>query len=206
MRALRNLATLTLLVGATADADVAFEDYDYERWSQAVTGCDILASHGRDPGHVSPGVSQSGMDKPAAIAACQVAVANDPDNPRLNYLLGRAYGYSGRSEDAMPYRNKALAADYPQSTFTFGYLHLLGLGVPKDPCLTLEYWQRSAKYKRLAALVSLPRHYLRGDFDSCEVELSASTLTAYLTEARAQSSDYYVGLLIEDLEADLSAR
>jgi hypothetical protein len=30
------------------------------------------------------------MDKPAAIAACQQAVAADPDNPRLNYQLGRA--------------------------------------------------------------------------------------------------------------------
>jgi tetratricopeptide (TPR) repeat protein len=53
------------------------------------------------------------MDKPAAIAACQRAVAADPNNPRLNYLLGRAYGYSDRGEEAMPYRLKALEADYP---------------------------------------------------------------------------------------------
>lgn len=206
MTAVHRLMLSILFIGAPTYADVEFEDYDYSRWSQAVTGCDILASHGRDPGHVAPGVSQSGMDKPAAIAACQVAVANDPDNPRLNYLLGRAYGYSGRSADAMPYRRKALAADYPQSTFTFGYLHLLGLGVDQDPCKTLDYWQRSAKYKRLAALVSLPRHYLRGDFDRCDVTLSTDTLAAYLTEAKQQSSDYYVGLLIADLEAEMNGK
>ena len=108
-------------LGMSAQAEVKFIDYDYTRFSQDVTECDRLASHGRDPGHVAPAISSSGMDKPAAIAACQRAVAADPDNPRLNYQLGRAYGYSGRGEEAMPYRLKALEADYPQSLLVIGY-------------------------------------------------------------------------------------
>ena len=62
------------------------------------------------------------------------AVAADPENPRLNYQLGRAYGYSGMGEEAMPYRLKALEKDYPQSLFVIGYLYLLGRTIEQDTC------------------------------------------------------------------------
>ncbi|MEM9533224.1 MAG: hypothetical protein AAGA23_20050 [Pseudomonadota bacterium] len=199
------LAGLLLAVGLPPALSVEFADYDFSRYSQEVTRCDELASHGRDPGHVAPPVTQSGMDKEAAIAACQEAVAADPDNPRLNYQLGRAYGYSGRGEEAMPYRLKALEADYPQSTFVIGYLHLIGQTIEQDTCRALDLWQRSARHRRLAALVSLPRHYLRGDFAECEVSISADDLNAYLDEAGKQSSDYYVGMLIAELRDKVAA-
>lgn len=188
-----------LLATATASVAVEFEDYDYSRWSQSVTECDRLAAHGRDPGHVGAPVASDAMDKEAAIAACRDAVRQDPDNPRLNYQLGRAYGYSGRGDEAMPYRLKAIEADYPQSLFVIGYLHLIGQTIEQDTCRAMALWQRAARYRRLAALVALPRHYLRGDFDDCGVEISAAELRAYLEEARSVSDDYYVGMLVDDL-------
>ncbi|MEM1092408.1 MAG: hypothetical protein AAGI67_18620 [Pseudomonadota bacterium] len=194
----------TISFGLASAQAVEFEDYDFSRWSQEVTECDRLTSHGRDPGHVADPVSRSGMDKPAAIAACTKAVEADPENPRLNYQLGRAYGYSGRGEEAMPYRLKALSKDYPQSTFVIGYLYLLGQTIEQSTCKALDLWQRSARNRRLAALVSLPRHYLRGDFDECGVEITKADLTAYLDEAGKQSSDYYVGMLIEEIRQDLA--
>lgn len=178
---------------------IEFEDYDYSRWSQEVTGCDILAAHGRDPGHVADPVTRSGMDKKAAIAACQVAVKADPENPRLNYQLGRAYGYSSLGREAMPYRLKAIDADYPQSTFVIGYLYLIGQTIDQNTCKALELWQNSARYRRLAALIALPRHYLRGDFAECGVDISTDELRAYLGEAKKVSDDFYVGLLVEEL-------
>ncbi len=187
---------------AAAD-DVVFEDYDFGRWSQTITRCDELAAHGRDPGHVGTPVTSKTMDKPAAIKACREAVRNDPDNPRLNYQLARAYGYSGRGEEAMPFRLKAVEADYPQSLFVIGYLHLLGRTIEQDTCRALELWQRGARFRRLAALVSLPRHYLRGDFDKCNVTISEHTLRQYLEQAQELSDDYYVGMLIEELLAQL---
>jgi tetratricopeptide (TPR) repeat protein len=170
-----------------------------------VTECDRLAAHGRDPGHVAPPVSQSGMDKPAAIEACTAAVAADPENPRLNYQLGRAYGYSGMGDEAMPYRLKALEQDYPQSLFVIGYLYLLGLTIDQDTCKAQELWLRGAKYQRLAALVALPRHTMQGDFDECGVDIPVSDLRAYLERADELSSDYYVGMLIEELLEDVAA-
>ena len=73
-------------------------------------------------------------------------------------------------------------------------------------CGAIELWQRSARFRRLAALVSLPYHYLRGDFDDCGVELSEAELRAYLGEAKRLSGDYYVGLLVDELEAKLDVR
>ena len=197
---------LTCGLGVSAQAEVEFIDYDYARFSQEVTECDRLASHGRDPGHVAPAVSSSGMDKPAAIAACQQAVDADPDNPRLNYQLGRAYGYSGRGEEAMPYRLKALEADYPQSLFVIGYLYSIGRTIEPDICKTYGLWQRAARYRRLAALIALPRHSLRGDFEACGPAIPPEDLRAYLNEARAQSRDYYVGMLVDDLLAEVDER
>ena len=185
---------------------VEFEDYDFGRWSQAVTECDRLTAHGRDPGHVAPPVTRAEMDKDAAIEACLAALEADPGNPRLNYQLGRAYGYSGRGEEAMPYRLKALEADYPQSTFVIGYISLLGMTIDQDTCRALDLWLRSAKYRRLAALVSLPRHYLKGDFDGCGVDISNEDLRAYLEEAKKVSSDYYVGMLADELLEKVAAR
>lgn len=196
---------LTMIASATAWS-VEFEDYDFSRWSQEVTECDIQASHGRDPGHVADPVSSSTMDKPAAIAACQEAVAADPENPRLNYQLGRAYGYSNRGEEAMPYRLKAVEADYPQSLFVIGYLYYSGRTIEQNTCMAYELWQRGAHYKRLAALVSLPRHYMRGDFAECEGTISNDDLRAYLQQALAESGgDYYVGMLVADLLTELES-
>lgn len=201
---MRSLLLFGLAVSGAAVA-VEFEDYDYSRWSQAVTDCDNLAAHARDPGHVGSPVTSATMDKEAAIAACLEAVSADPDNPRLNYQLARAYGYSGRGEEAMPYRLRSLEADYPQSTFVIGYIKMLGQTIDPDTCGAFKLWTRSARYRRLAALVSLPYHYLRGDFDSCDVEISDAELRTYLEEAKRLSGDYYVGLLVEELLAKLDS-
>lgn len=190
--------SLGLFLHLSASA-VEFEDYDFSKWSQEVTTCDVLTSHGRDPGHVAAPVTRDTMDKAVAIEACKIALLSDPDNPRLNYQLGRAYGYSGMGEKAMPYRLKALAADYPQSTFVIGYLHLIGVTIEQNTCRALELWQKSARNRRLAALVALPRHYMRGDFDECGVSIPTSDLRAYLDEAKSQSSDFYVGMLVDEL-------
>ena len=196
---MRGFCTLAALLWCAAGSAVEFEDYDYNRFSQEVTECDRLASHGRDPGHVAPAVSSSGMDKAAAIAACHEALLKDPDNPRLNYQLGRAYGYSGRGEEAMPYRLRALEADYPQSLFVIGYLYSVGRTIEPDICKTYDLWQRAARYRRLAALVALPRQSLRGDFATCGSALTPSAMRAYLNEAKVLSNDYYVGMLVDDL-------
>lgn len=196
----------TLWCGSAHAGGGYFADYDFSRFSQEVTECDRLTSHGRDPGHVAPPITSATMDKEAAIKACHEAVAADPDNPRLNYQLGRAYGYSGRGAEAMPYRLKAIEAEYPQSMFVIGHLYRIGRTIEADHCKTVTMWRTAAKYQRLAALIALPRHYMRGEFSDCGVDISKVELQAYLEKAAEMSSDYYVNMLTEDLLAELATK
>ena len=136
-----------------------------------------------------------------------MAVDRDPENPRLNYQLGRTYGYSGRGEEAMPYRMKAVEQDYPQSLFVIGYLYFIGRTIEQDTCKAMELWIRGARYQRVAALVALPKHYMQGDFNDCGVTIPPEDLRAYLEQAKTVSSgDYYVGLLVDELLEELDAR
>lgn len=106
------LALSTMIAGAVGATEMP--KYDPTKYSQKVTGCDLLAGHPNDPHKVVVGLEKRDMDLPAAIAACKVAVERDPTNPRLNYQLGRALGYSGLGSQAGSYRQAALATGYPQ--------------------------------------------------------------------------------------------
>lgn len=203
MHLFTSLLALAALITCGATASRA-ADLPEPWWSQEITECDRQASHGLDPYHVAPGVSRSGMDFAQAQAACEAAVANDPENPRLNYLLGRVYGYSGQWEKAMPYRLKAVEHEYPQSLFVIGYLYFSGNTIDeRAPCKTVTMWRRAAELGRLAAQVALPRHYMRGDFDECGVDIPQDELAGYLEAAEAQADNYYAEMLIEDLKAQL---
>ncbi len=198
------LLAAVIAVSTTLNAGLASSETLEPWWSQEVTECDLQTSHGLDPFHVAPPVSRSTMDFEKAQAACEAAVKLDPENPRLNYQLGRVYGYSGQWEKAMPYRLKAVEAEYPQSLFVIGYLYLTGTTIDeKNPCKTVKMWRRGAQLGRLAAQVALPRHYVRGDFAACGVDIPKAELVGYLNDADAQTDDFYTSMLIEDLKAEV---
>lgn len=173
-------------------------------WSQEVTECDRQASHDDDPWHVSPGKERRDMNFETAIPACLEAVTKDPENPRLNYLMGRLYGYSGQWQKAMPYRMKAVDAKYPQSLFVIGWLYLSGDTIDeKNPCKTVVMWRESAKLERMAALVGLPHYYKLGAFKGCGVDIPAQEMVGYLdVAAKMTKGDFYQNLLIAELRAD----
>ncbi|MGE0580611.1 MAG: hypothetical protein AB7P31_00555 [Steroidobacteraceae bacterium] len=200
-----------LLVAATLAVAPAFADellkFDASKYSQAVTGCDLLAAHPDDPYKVAPGLQKPQMDLPAAIGACQAAVARDPANPRLNYQLGRVYGYSGLGEKAAPYRDAALAADYPQALFVYGFLHLDGENkATKDPCLAGELMRRSALYGRIAGQVGFPFWSLKGRFVGCAVKQDPREMLEFLEAADRQTTDFYRETAIELLQDRIKAQ
>ena len=176
--------------------------YSRAAFNRTPTECDRLAAHYDDPERVGEGVSRAGMDKPAAIEACRSAVADDPENPRLRYQLGRAYGYSGRHAEAMPHREAALRAGYPQSLFVMGYIRTTGWdGAPPDPCYGGELILRSARLGRMAGLVGFPHYALLGFFDDCDSypRYTQGDLLELLDRAEAATSNFYKTALIEQL-------
>jgi hypothetical protein len=170
-----------------------------------VTECDRLAAHPSDPDRVAPGVAQNDVDLPAAIAACQAAVAADPANGRLNYQLARSLGYAGRGKEAAPYRAAAVKADYPQALFVVGFIHLFGLNdAEKDACKAGDLIRRSALKGRQAGLVGFPHWAMSGLFDGCAVSRDKAEMAAFLARDKTQADgDFYQGLLIESLAARL---
>ncbi|MCP5327229.1 MAG: hypothetical protein H7A18_02055 [Sinobacteraceae bacterium] len=193
----------SLLVGAASAASLTF---DPSRYSQAVTGCDRLASHPDDPYKVLPGFEKADMDLPAAIAACEIAVQQDPQNPRLRYQLGRAYGYSGQGEKAGVHREAAVAADYPQALYVIGLLYMTGRNkAPKDPCRAAMLVHRSALFGRIAGLVSYPMWVMQGHFAGCPTPQDPKEMRAFLDEAATKARNFYEESLVEILQRDLAA-
>ena len=170
-----------------------------------VTDCDRLAAHPSDPDRVVEGVARADMDLPAAIAACQRAVAEHPGSGRLNYQLARSLGYSGRGAEAEPNRQAAVAAEYPQALFVVGYLHLLGLNEARvDPCRAGDLVRRSALAGRLAGQIAFPHWSLEGRFAGCELPQDLKEMRSFLAAARKQTDgDFYQDLLIDRLETAL---
>ena len=200
------LALLLLPVAALAAGEV--KPFDPSKYSQTVTECDRLAAHPDDPHHVAPGRERKDIDLPAAIAACEEAVGKDPGNPRLNYQLARVYGYSGMGEKAVPYRAAAVDADYPQSLFVVGYLHLLGLNQqPQDTCRAAELIRRSAQQGRLAGQVGFVRWSLNGTFAACPVKQDPAEMLGFLEAAKTQvGGDFYKRQLVDLLTEQVQAR
>ena len=204
---MRSLMLVVSLLPFAAAGAADFKPFDPSTYSQQVTECDRLASHPDDPHHVAPGRERKDIDLPAAIAACEAAVSKDPKNPRLNYQLARVYGYSGMGEKSIPYRAAAVDADYPQSLFVVGYLHLLGLNKqPQDTCRAAELIHRSAQQGRLAGQVGFVRWSLNGTFDGCDVRRDPAEMAGFLEAASRQTGgDFYRNQLIELLQEQVRA-
>jgi hypothetical protein len=191
---------------ATAAPPVA--KFDPSKYSQQVTECDRMASHPEDPNRVSEGREKPQIDLPKAIEACRAAVRADPRNPRLNYLLGRVLGYSGRGAEALGNRQAAVDADYPQALFVIGYITVFGMNEqPKDVCKGAELIRRSAFQDRLAGQLGFPAYVVQGLFDACPVRKDKQEMLGFLAAARKQfKGDYYQGLLADLLEREIKAR
>lgn len=194
---------------SAADPFADIRTYQRDAFDRTETKCDLLAGHPSDPEKVSKGVSEETMDKPAAIAACLEAIKNDPENPRLNYQLARAYGYSGQHEKSDAYRIKALNAGYPQSLFVIGYIRIEGWdGRPADPCYGGELVRRSAQAGRFAGLVGFPHYVQDGRFENCESYpvIDNDELKSFLDQAETRADGYYQRILVKSLRNGLDTK
>lgn len=188
MRGLRSLiAAAALCVSGPVLAEGAY-----------ITECDVLVSHGEDPDRIAPGVDDVLLV--AGRAACEDAVAKDPENPRLRYQLGRVLFYSGEAQASLPHLEFAAQAGSEQAQFVLGYITDEGLqGIAKDPCKVEDLWVRSARQGRFAARVSYPRHVAHGKFDACTIQASPEEIRGFLSAAADQAGDYYQQLLVAEV-------
>ena len=192
---------------AAPQAPLPTASWEASRWSSEITECDRLANHPDDPHKLTPGVGEKKVDLVRAVPACEAAVKADPENPRLNYQLGRVYGYSGQGEKAYPYRNKAVAGGYPQALFVIGYITFHGYNKqPKDVCHGAELIRRSAIANRFAGQIAFTHYALDGLLKDCPIKIDRAELLGFVNAAaELTGGDFYKETLVERLKADVEA-
>ncbi|MEP3428357.1 MAG: tetratricopeptide repeat protein [Roseibium sp.] len=89
--------------------------------------CDYVAAHPDDPEAIAAGAPDGSIDLGVAIPACEQALNADPDNPRLQFQLGRAYWEADRDDEAIElFRRAALGGDYSAAYAFLGIAYEYG--------------------------------------------------------------------------------
>lgn len=172
----------------------------------AMTACDVLAAHPADPDKLASGVLKLGMDKPRAIEACRAAVAQEPDNGRLNYQLARALFYSERFQEAMPIFEHSAAQGYRQSHLIIGLI-VQGRhgGIAYDAARLERHWREGARLGHHNCQVCYVHAAMRGEFDALPDRASDEEMLEFL-EAAKPKLDYLAAFLADDLAEAIRAR
>jgi len=117
------MAVASLLTVGTVLGNYAYAEYI----RRTALACDLLAAE-RDNSVGVPGVEFDNIDAKQAIPACESAVRSEPDNPRLQHNLGRAYEAAGRYGDAVDRYSKAAEFGWASSQNNLAVDLILGRG------------------------------------------------------------------------------
>lgn len=127
-----------------------------------ITGCDVLATGIGDVyGLVEP-VPHDLVNTRAALRACIAAVADDPENPRLNTLLGRVLRLEGRYEEAKIFFDKAVSLGSSTAYMGLVEMYRFGLGVPQDMARAADYARKGAMMGNAPLRLVLAGYYKQG--------------------------------------------
>jgi TPR repeat protein len=171
-----------------------------------VHDCDRLAANPPDPDRVVEGVPHKKVDLPAAIAACEKAVASYPREARFIYQLGRVRNYNGDIPRSIEYFRQAAELGYRQAYFILGALiNNKREGIEHDTCQLERYWLTASRMGHPAARVSYIRHLTKGYFGACPIGATRAELAQFIDIATPDAEDYYLKLLVADLKEDLTA-
>lgn len=190
---MRNVIALVCLLSAGAAG------------AQTLTACDWEAAHPSDPYHVGPGVSSSEVHTGRAIAACERAVAANPEVPRFHYQLGRALVYhadrtDGDWREGMPHLERAAAGGHVQAQFVLGLMYQRS----ERYCAAATTVRAAADAGLKAARIGYANEFLAGRLDDCEDVAPIATMEDDLAAAAAQVDGWYEAMLLEALQRQLA--
>lgn len=173
------------VLAQSAAPDAVFGGRPAQSRSQnAAVYCDRYAASEFDDQNPVLGLPFNRVDPKVAIPICSKAVSLDPNSPRLNFELGRAYSANKDYSKAREYFSKAADANFALAQANLGSLYLNGLGVRQD-YEAAEKWDRLAAEQGLAPAQSdLGVSYLQGrgvskDYAEAARWLRAATLQGF---------------------------
>lgn len=193
------MAGMSAAHAAETIAGYTIGTYDEKTVSLFVTACDRATAYAHDRNAVAKPVAREDIDLLAATDLCLDALRQFPNNPRLNYQLGRVYGYRGEMENAMKHRKAAAEAGYPIAVFVVGYVKLFGDPSLRDVCGGAQLIAHSAKIGAYAGLVGYPAYTFAGLFKECALKPKKAEFVGYLTAARKQAKGQFENLLVDSL-------
>lgn len=127
-----------------------------------ITACDYWASDPLDPKRLAPGVAWGLVNTRNAIRDCSVALANDPENPRLAFLLARSLDIAERFDGAHQFYLEAAQGGYGAASRNLGFMYRNARGVPADDELAARFYLEAAEDGIVDARKALAKLYEEG--------------------------------------------
>jgi len=124
----------------------------------AAANCDKYAASGTDPNAKAPGVPLDEINSAQAIQACEAAVRQSPNNPRLLFQLGRAYQKAHNVNAALKHYRSAAEKNYAAAQESLGDMYSEGFMSSPEPGIQFAVvdvtqaadWYRKAAEQGLA--------------------------------------------------------
>jgi TPR repeat protein len=144
----------------------------------SVNDCDRLAAEPLDIQAVTEGVLPNEIDVPAALKACQQAVAQHPDIARFKYQYARALYADGRFEEAVDNLRGAYQGGHVRAGELLGRIYQLGVVGPRDPAKAIPLFEAGAKKGDPYAQYSLAKALIYGVGTKPDVERGMKLLVS----------------------------
>ncbi len=129
----------------------------------AATDCDKYAAHPGDPARKAAGIAFEKINTDLAIPACEAAVRQYPDSPRLVFQLGRAYSKNNNFVAALIQYRKAAERGYPPAQYGLALAYANGQGVSQDYAQAIGWYRTSAEQGYAPAQYGLGVAYANGE-------------------------------------------
>jgi WD40 repeat protein len=161
----------------------------------SVTDCDRQAANPVDPRKRTFGVQFANI-KDEAVAACQSALKQNPDDPRLLYQLGRALQKQGSLARALDMYQRSAAKEYAAAYNNLGNVYQSGNGVDRDIGKAIAYFEQAFQKGFPYAGFTIYGIYWNGQY----VPQDRKTAVAWLNRAASQGepqSNFRLAVLYE---------
>jgi len=168
--------TLAVLLGSgSANAsehcedtsDPRYDEADCEGqgkgWSAGHRGaCDRLAEHPSDKNKLTEGVRWFDLIPDEARRACRKAIREHPDDPKIQFQLGRALAKGGKYEEAFEWYRLAVEQENTNVQTNLGYMYQKGLGVPQNDKTAIKWYRLAVEQGEVNAQLIMGFMYREG--------------------------------------------
>lgn len=199
---------------ATAEPSISKTKADQPRgrplpamWNPAlrteVTDCDRMTSSRYDRTRLAPPVTREAMDVPLAIKQCEADLLRFPGDARINFQLGRIYGYAGDKQKTLERREASAAGGNHNAIFLLGYLDWVAAKDDVTRCNAAREMKLAADRGNYPAQITYAAYFNEGRFQSCEDRASKAEVVAFVAAAKPDVDGFFETRLVEHLAWEL---